>query len=272
MMYKLVALDIDGTLLDKNRALSSKTKIVLEKVSKRAHVILISSRMPAAMRHLQLECGISSNPMVAYNGGLVLHERKIFHHSGINFETFKTVLNLNRDLGLHLSLFHQDEWYAPKEDFWSEREINNTKVNPIYKDNTEVYNIWRSALKEPHKIMCMGDEEKVDIIFERLNNETKSHLHLYRSKPTYLEMAPKQISKLSGLEMLIEKFYPKLSLKDIIAFGDNYNDIEMLKNVGLGVAVGNAKDEVKAIADDITDSNIDDGVANYLQKIFKLKL
>ena len=69
-------------------------------------------------------------------------------------------------------------------------------------------------------------------------------LHLYRSKDTYLEIAPLQISKASALSQLLQAEL-NIDMKEVIAFGDNYNDIEMLKAVGCGVAVGNAKDEVK---------------------------
>jgi Cof subfamily protein (haloacid dehalogenase superfamily) len=271
-MYKIVALDIDGTLLDKNRGISTTTNKTLRAVSKFAHVVLISSRMPVAMSYLQKECGISDNPIVAFNGGLILHKESVLSSTGIDFDTFKTINRLNNDLDLHLSLFHNDEWYAPMDDFWSQREIRNTRVNPVYKSNSQVFEKWNAEDKRPHKIMCMGDENKVDEFFNRLSKEAGNNLHLYRSKPTYIEIAPKQISKLSGLEVLLENIYKDLNKKDIIAYGDNYNDIEMLENVGMGVAVANAKDEVKSIAKEMTDSNINDGVAKHLQKIFRLKL
>lgn len=272
MMYKLIALDIDGTLLDKNKAISAKTKSVINAVSDAVPVVLISSRMPKAMRYLQKTLNILDLPLVAFNGGLVIHQNEILSHTGIDFPTFKTVLKQNEDLGLHLSLFHNDEWYAPQDDFWSQREIRNTKVKPVFKSNVQVYNDWKVYNKEPHKIMCMGEEPKVDVLFKRLSKIESDTLHLYRSKPTYIEMAPRQISKLSGLEVLLQKIYSQLKLGNIVAYGDNYNDIEMLQNVGLGVAVDNAKAEVKAVADEITQSNIEDGVALHLQKIFDVKL
>jgi hypothetical protein len=271
-MFKLIALDIDGTLLDKNKAISAKTKSVIQAIPKSIPIVLISSRMPDAMRYLQEELDILTFPIVAYNGGLVLYENNILSHTGIDFQSFKTILEHNKDLGLHLSLFHNDEWFAPQDDFWSQREIRNTKVNPVYKSNKEVFNDWKINNKEPHKIMAMGDEEKMDVLYNNLSNSENRKLHLYRSKPTYIEMAPRQISKLSGLKVLLENIYTEISLSDIIAYGDNYNDIEMLESIGLGVAVENAKPEVKAVADEITQANVEDGVATHLQKIFNLKL
>ncbi len=270
-MYKLVALDIDGTLLDKNRNISPNTAQTLRAVSKLSDVVLISSRMPSAMRYIQKDCGISDSPLVAYNGGLVLQNDQMLSSTGIDVDIFESILSLNKDLNLHLSLFHSDQWYAPIDDFWSQREIRNTRVNPVFRSNDSVFENWKSENKNPHKIMCMGDELKVDEYFERLSKTLENELHLYRSKSTYIEIAPKKISKLSGLEVLLKNIFPKYSMQDIIAYGDNYNDIEMLQNVGMGVAVANAKAEVKAVAQEITDSNKDDGVAKHLQKIFGLK-
>ena len=91
---------------------------------------------------------------------------------------------------------------------------------------------------------------------------------LYRSKPTYIEISHKSISKKTGIEVLLKNCYPALSMKNVVAFGDNYNDIEMLEAVGLGIAVANANKEVLAIADIITDSNKDDGVVKAIQEFF----
>lgn len=271
MMYKLIALDIDGTLLGKDKNIPPKTIKAVKAISENCKIILISSRMPKAMLHLQHDLGISDMPLVAYNGGLVLHQQEVLSHTGINFKTFSEVIDVNKDLNLHLSLYHNDEWYAPQQDYWSRREVVNTKVEPEYKSNISVYENWKIFNKEPHKIMCMGDERKVEEFHQRLLHKQNNNLHLYRSKPTYIEMAPQSISKLTGLEVLISKIYQDIRLKDILAYGDNYNDIEMIEHVGLGVAVENAKEELKAVAGEITKSNIEDGVGIHLQKIFDLK-
>ncbi|MCF6182934.1 MAG: HAD-IIB family hydrolase [Lutibacter sp.] len=91
---------------------------------------------------------------------------------------------------------------------------------------------------------------------------------LYRSKPTYIEISHKSVSKKTAIDVLLKKCFPEISIKNIVAFGDNYNDIEMLKAVGLGVAVANANEEVLAIADKITDSNKNDGVAKMIKALF----
>jgi hydroxymethylpyrimidine pyrophosphatase-like HAD family hydrolase len=88
---------------------------------------------------------------------------------------------------------------------------------------------------------------------------------VYHSKSTYLEIAPRVISKASALKLLLERLY-KIEMDDVMAFGDNYNDIELLQSVGLGIAVANARQEVKAVAKEITVDSKLDGVAQAIMR------
>jgi hydroxymethylpyrimidine pyrophosphatase-like HAD family hydrolase len=97
-------------------------------------------------------------------------------------------------------------------------------------------------------------------------------LHLYRSKDTYIEIANKKVSKLTGIRQILTSCYPQITLSQAVAFGDNYNDIEMLQGVGHGIAVDNAREEVKAVADQITKHHKEDGVAISLNRIFNISL
>ena len=125
---------------------------------------------------------------------------------------------------------------------------------------------WETANKGAHKVMCMGDKEELDIVMEKLTTAYPDQLHLYRSKDTYIEIANKEISKLTGIKTLLTNSYPEFDLENCIAFGDNYNDIEMLTAVKIGVAVANAKEAVLEIADDISETNHNDGVAKAIAK------
>ncbi|MFD2433422.1 HAD family hydrolase [Mesonia maritima] len=104
-------------------------------------------------------------------------------------------------------------------------------------------------------------------MYNHLQENYGNDLHLYRSKSTYIEIANKNISKLTAINHLLENHF-NLSLEESIAFGDNYNDVEMINGVGMGIAVGNARDEVKEVANKITDKSIENGVAKSLHQIF----
>lgn len=269
MTYKIVFSDIDGTLLNKERELSPLTLRIIRELQKKVPVILISSRMPQAMKHLQEELHISNQPLICYNGAQVIVDGKTVSSTEIPWKTIKDLHDFNREVNCHLSLFNDTDWFVPDMDFWAKREQNNTKVVPRVKTGEEVLQEWKIEEKGAHKIMCMGEPQKVDAIEEYLFRNLKNELHLYRSKDTYLEVANKEVSKLSAIKILLDSYFG-LSLGESIAFGDNYNDFEMLQAVGLGIAVGNAKPEILEIAREITKCGNEDGVALKLQQLFNL--
>ncbi|GAA4319125.1 fructose-phosphate phosphohydrolase SppA [Pontixanthobacter gangjinensis] len=269
-MFKIIFSDIDGTLLNAERDLSEYTIKTIKKLNNsNIPFILISSRMPAAMRHLQKKMDIEHLPLISYNGGLIIADGKTTSSTEIPLEILEDLHDYNLDHDVHLSLFHNDEWYVPRDDFWTRREINNTKVQPEFHENKVVIQKWKEEEKGAHKIMAMGEEEKIDSIFSFLKNKYPEQLHLYRSKPTYIEIAPKAISKLTAVNHLLENHF-KIPLSQSMAFGDNYNDIEMLRGVGMGIAVGNAKPEVLEVAHMVTAPGKEDGVAKSISDLLKI--
>ena len=270
MKYKIVFSDIDGTLLNKERQLSPSTISEIKKLKNKIPFILISARMPAAMRHLQKELEIEELPIISYNGGLIIVNNQVVSTTEIPVSIIEHLTNWNSNLNCHLSLYHNDEWYVPSMDFWAKREENNTKISPDVKICEDVITKWRIENKGAHKIMAMGDESQIDDIVDFLGNEYPNELHLYRSKSTYLEISPKSISKLTAIKFLLNQHF-NFNLEDVIAYGDNFNDVEMLNHVGFGVAVGNARNEAKLVANHITALSIEDGVAESLKQILPLE-
>jgi len=267
MSYQLICTDIDGTLLNKDRELSKSTIQQVKRVSP-IPFVLISSRMPNGMRHLQREFGNETTPLIAYNGGLIINKGEVLHSTFIKNNVLSEIINKCINTSIHLSLFHADEWYVPVMDYWAKREENNTKVTPQVKSSAEVLTSWEKEGKGAHKIMCMGNEKEIDALYESLETSFSEEIMLYRSKETYIEISHKDISKKTAIDVILENCYPTLSMDNVVAFGDNYNDVEMLKAVGLGVAVGNANYEVLKVADAVTDTNKNDGVAKAIKQFF----
>jgi Cof subfamily protein (haloacid dehalogenase superfamily) len=169
---------------------------------------------------------------------------------------------------LCMSLYLHDDWYVQATDQWTLREINNTKVYPTVTDFEQLIAMWENAEVGPHKIMCMGPEAEIHALEAFLNSACSDTLHVYRSKSTYLELASKAISKASAIQQLLEGKMG-YSMVEAVAFGDNYNDIAMLEAVGRGIAVANANEALKKVADEETLSNLEDGVAVAIGKYFK---
>ena len=269
MNYKIIFTDIDGTLLNRDRQLSPLTLKVFQQLKEKLPVVLISSRMPQAMEHLQEELEISHQPLICYNGALVRVDGKIVSSTEIPLEILNDLHKFNSSLNCHISLYNDRDWYVPQKDKWAKREENNTKVTPSMKPVEKVLEDWRISEKGAHKIMCMGEAEKIDAIEKHLFEEHKNQLHLYRSKDTYLEITNIKVSKLTAVKLLLDSHF-QLSLEETIAFGDNYNDLEMLEAAGMGIAVGNARPEILEVAKQVTLHNTEDGVAKSLQQLFNL--
>ena len=268
MKFKLLCTDIDGTLLNKERKLSDHTISAIKRIHPQIPVVLISSRMPKAMRHLQRSLGIEGTPMIAYNGGLILHNSEVIETTEIELSALTTIVEWVKKTKIHLSVYHHDDWFVPTMDYWAQREQNNTQVAPEVQTLAETLDSFKRKQSGVHKVMAMGDEREIEQLFDWLTAQYSEALHLYRSKPTYIEIAHKSISKETALKKLLVTKYPKVGMNEVIAFGDNYNDIAMLTAVGTGIAVANAKQEVLVIADEITAANIEDGVAKSIRKYF----
>ena len=272
MRYKAICSDIDGTLLNKERVLSPKTLSVFSQLPPEVQIILASSRMPKAMRHLQEDLNITHSPLICYNGAYVLafdegggtHE---LHSSPVPVEICSELADFTRRINLHLGLYYADEWYVRGTDYWSAREENNTRVSSQIADFGEVLQAWESEGKGGHKMMCMGEAKDVQATEDFLRERYADRLHLYRSKDTYLEISDRSISKAGALEKVIAHL-DNFQIHEVVAFGDNYNDMDLLKAVGLGVAVGNARAEVLEMADAETLRNTEDGVAIAIEKYF----
>ena len=269
--FNLICTDIDGTLLNADKQLSEETKAAFREVPHAIPVILASSRMPAAMRHLQAELGRLHEPLICYNGGYIVSypddeaPREIASVT-ISLDVVSGICNLSLP-GIHISLYHKDEWFAPELDYWAEREARITKVNPVIRPNHLVIAEWAGETRGAHKVMCMGPQDDIDRLEKLLHERFAADIHIYRSRPTYLELAPIAVSKGSGLELLISREYP-FSMAEVIAFGDNYNDVDLLRRSGHGVAVANSRESVIEIADEVTGDSREDGVAAVIRKYF----
>ena len=268
---RAVCTDIDGTLLDSNRELSQRTIAAIKQLDKNIPVILASSRMPSAMFHLQKQLDILHHPLICFNGGYAIHvtgnDTMVLDSVRIDANIAAQIVSLVNHAALHVSIFEEDCWYSPREDQWTERETRITKGIPIIDNLTPILDRWQNDNTGAHKIMAMGDEHVVDQVEKKLHDDFGSRIHIYRSKSTYLELAPKSISKASALKLVLKNRFD-IDLSEVMAFGDNYNDIEMIQAAGLGIAVGNARPEVKAVAKDITLNSKEDGVAVAIEKYF----
>jgi Cof subfamily protein (haloacid dehalogenase superfamily) len=264
--FKMICLDIDGTLLNSQHKISQNTKEVIQIVSneKQIPVILVSARMPKGILPLQKELNIVQ-PIICYSGSLIMNNStNILLNITITLSDVKQVYTLAKDINVHTSLYKDDEWYIEAIDEWTKQEEKITNISPNITKFPNLFTVWEQENSGPNKILYMAQPKDIKRLSAKINSCHSNNLNIYPSKPTYLEIMPNNASKTSAIELLRRKF--DIQRSEIIAIGDNYNDIDMLKFAGLGIAMDNAPDQVKQYADDITFSNNKDGVAEAIKK------
>ncbi|WGK63782.1 Cof-type HAD-IIB family hydrolase [Croceiramulus getboli] len=266
MKYRLICTDIDGTLLNAERYVSNATiKSIRES---QLPVILASSRMPSAMRYLQEPLGMLDHPMICYNGGLILgfNGKRMASHA-MPDAVLDFLLHHPQRAKINCSVYCEDQWYTGAKDQWTLREMNNTRVDPTLVDYHDLHPLIEAQGIGIHKIMCMGDSVSLDAIVAGVLESFRESVHCYRSKDTYLEISASGITKSAALKLLLEREL-EMKMEEVIAFGDNHNDVELIRDAGWGVAVANATPDVVAVADHHAPyTNKEDAVALTLAEI-----
>jgi Cof subfamily protein (haloacid dehalogenase superfamily) len=263
MDFKILCSDLDGTLLTFKDNVSDFTISEIKRIKDHLRIILVSARMPQSMTYIQKNLGIENEPIICYNGALVLHGSRELFSTYIHIDEIASIYDMANKVGIQLGLYSKSEWYVEMDSERVQKEIKYTKTLPTFRDTQATIEDWRDRKMGAHKIMLMGNKENTDGLFPILQKNFSQTLNLYRSNDTLIEIAPKSVSKLTAIKLLLEAHE---SLNDVIAFGDNYNDIEMLQNVGRGIAVANAREEVKNIASALALKNSEDGVAHYIKQ------
>lgn len=272
-MWKIIFSDIDGTLLDKDRNISTETLNAYEKIRENTDFVLISSRMPSGMTYFQEALNNRHTPLVCYNGGLVLKNslaeflvpENILLDVSIPSETVGFINDFLKNIEVNFSVYSYNNWFTTKQDFWTAREEHNTKS----KATIVTPDFFNQQSVNAHKINIMGEKVHIDKIYAFLEAEIPT-VDLYRAKDTYIEIASKETSKGRGVQTLLEQHYTYIDKKETVGFGDNYNDMPLFNAVGHAVAVENARPELKAIAHAVTLSNKAHGVADFINKKFRV--
>jgi Cof subfamily protein (haloacid dehalogenase superfamily) len=270
MGYKAVFLDMDGTLLHSDHSVSESTiRTIRTLTDKGIWVILVSARPLNAVLPAFHEIGLpESYPIITLNGSYIVEKEQPIFQATIDLPTVVAVAEQVRPFKATIAYYLQREWYSEVNDTWTEHEQKimdvTIKVGPL----AELVKEWAARNIAPNKMMVMGEPPAIAEIQKHLRSLYDGRLNIYPSKPTYLEVMDSKGSKSNAVRFISQRL--KLDRSEIIAMGDNYNDIEMIKYAGMGVAMGNAPDEIKADADYVTDTNNNDGVRKALEKFFNL--
>jgi Cof subfamily protein (haloacid dehalogenase superfamily) len=272
-MYKLIFIDIDGTLLTSDHIISKGTLSAIERVSNVHHipVILATARPPQAIEKIYNQLCLHS-PAVCFNGALILDRNTtgnfyFLQTSTIDSNFLNPIYNTALQFSVNISFYKEDQWFTNQHDYWIQQEEQITETKAIITNISLQIDQWINENNGPNKILLMGAPDEIDKVELALKNATHHQLNIYKSKPTYLEIMNNTASKKAAIHFLLNKY--NLSYENVLAFGDNFNDIEMLQLAGVGIAMGNAPVAVQACADFVTLSNDAEGIQFALDKFIQ---
>lgn len=266
MKYKLIATDMDGTLLNTSGEVSTENKEALEKADQiGVKIVLSTGRLYKSAHYHSIKLGLN-HPIISSNGALIHDiDGNVVYENLLSDEKLDKVLNKLEEYDIYYHLYTTDSVYS--------KTLNMDMLKKYYGDNNGNLIVEAVKFEDYKDILFKGNKFNklvcIDTDGEKLRN-LKGDLgkikgiELTSSWINNIEIMNENVSKKTAVEYLCNKY--NMNSKDIFAIGDNGNDLEMIEFAGLGIAMGNAIEEVKRTANYITDTNDNDGLAKAIEK------
>lgn len=263
-MIKLVVTDIDGTIANKNYQMSDNVINTIKNISKKGcKVVLATGRMYSSAKFIAEQLELNT-PIIAYQGALIRETVEPFEDifsSVLPEKIAKDIIKILKEKKFNVNVYENDMLYVEKDDLTIKNYANERNVQ---------YNVLNDFSEIPlngfNKILAIDNEhpEKVSELRDYLNSLYGDELYIVLSTPYFCEICKKDVSKGLAIELLAKKW--NIKKEEILAIGDQDNDIEMLKSAGIKVAMCNGSKNVKEVADFVTLSVDDDGFSYAINK------
>lgn len=267
MKYKIIALDVDGTLVNSQLQITEEVRKALLKAQAEygMRVIIASGRPTAGLRHIaeELELARYSGYILPYNGGQMYNARAMgapIRRYSLPDEIIPELYALAQEYGLNILTYSDTEILTERLDDPNVQKEMGLTVMP----SRQVECFVRDVPRDLPKCLIVGDPDKIEALVPIARERFAGVVDAFTSDPHFLELVPTGVNKGIALQKLLERL--DYDRSELIAVGDSNNDLEMIQFAGLGVAMSNAKEAIKSCADYVTKSNNEDGVAHLLKK------
>ncbi|WP_297207061.1 Cof-type HAD-IIB family hydrolase [uncultured Brachyspira sp.] len=259
---KLIATDLDGTLLNSNKEISDYNKKILFELMYNHNVeLILSSGRPFEGLKSYKELLKINNYSIIFNGASIVdNNENIVYRKTLDENISKTIIELSKDYNVCIHVYDNGKYIVSKENFYIKSYVQIEKtVNVLYGlNNVSDYRF--------DKMLILGEREILNELKQKI--DSKMDINSCFSGEKFLEIISKEANKGNALKWICEN--KGISIENAAAFGDNFNDIEMIEYAGIGVAMGNAEENVKQKANYIALSNDEDGVGKFLKDAFEL--
>ena len=287
-MYKLATIDLDGTMLNQYGMVTQRTKEAIEKAQKKGIEIVIASGRPTVSVKTIAKDINSNKYFISGNGAIIydLTNDEIIYENTLKKQKVLEIIKICEENSIYYNIYTEKEIIA-KNLQCNVLYYHKENLNKEEKDRTHiniVENIYDYILNRDEKIVkitiCDGHQTIFNSIIRKLKEindiEVLEVSHMSRKmiqqgteeipiEYFYTEISAKNVDKWNAIEFLKEKM--QINTDEIIAIGDNMNDKKMIENAGLGIAMGESNPVIKEIANQITDTNCEDGVAKVLETL-----
>lgn len=266
MKYKLIALDIDGTLINSSHQITDGVKEAIQKAKEKGvKVVLCTGRPLKGVENFLEELNLKEEGdyVTTFNGALVQDNftKETVSHLTLNYDNLVDLYNLSVDIGCRSHFYDTKTLYTFNKDI-SDYTVFESYLTGVHLNSTTLEEVPKDI--NMSKFMMIDHPEILDECIKKIPKEYYEKYTIVRSTPSFLEFLNPSANKGNGISLLAKEL--GLSRDEIICVGDANNDKHMIEYAGLGVAMGNATEEIKELADYITLSNNEDGVAHVINK------
>lgn len=270
--YSIIALDLDGTLTNSEKIITPRTFDALMKAQREGVRLVLASGRPtfgiAALAN-QLQLANYGGYVLSYNGGRIIDwcEKTVIFSQVVDQKLVPILYDFAEKAQLPIVTYLPEAILASKNEgeyLAEEARINGMPVVVAQNFVEEAMQIAGGSTK----FLIPGEPELLVQLESEMKAALSEQMEVFRSAPFFLELPPKGIDKAQSLQRLLTHL--GLERESLMAFGDGFNDLSMIQFAGQGVAMANAVEEVKSIADFVTTSNEEDGIAHALEQLLFL--
>ena len=265
-MIDLIAIDMDGTLLDSNHAISARVKTAIGAArAQGVRIVLATGRPFSGIEEYLEELGLGGEGdyCITFNGAVIQNAAgtEVIAETTLGYDDFIYAEKVARDLGVHFHVLYERSMMTPNADISSHtvRDAYISRTPLIYRSVEQVDPAWRFR-----KFMMVDEASVLDRAIANLPPELTQRYTVVKSAAAFPEILHPEAGKGRALETLAAHL--GVPAERIMAIGDQENDLVMLQFAGVAVAMGNAIDAVKAVADHVTTSNNEDGVGVAIER------
>jgi Cof subfamily protein (haloacid dehalogenase superfamily) len=266
---RMIVMDMDDTLLNEAHQLSDANKTALLQAKKEGVVIVLASGRPTpAMANIADALELNTGGfVVSYNGAYVTDwaTKQVLHETTLSKDKTHTLIDLAKSADSDFHTYVDGDILTERHNPFTDIEAELTSM-PI----RDVSCLKSTVQSNVPKLLMVAEPSKVKKMHAAMNESHGTEFTITISKPYFLEFTKNAVDKSAGIDVICS--YLGINKNDVVAMGDSYNDLTMIRDCGIGVAMGNAPDDIKAISDFIAPSNKDDGVATVVNEILKQQL